>query len=106
GLWSSWRSPTEVVPQAEETLGGADRGRATRRGLRDGLLDLRAHPGADLAGVRRALQLPVCVYVAAQCGVFVSKGPLGVGSSGCGQGPGGASGNMAAHWPGGHELKG
>src|SRR5215831_7829230 len=30
------------------------------------LLDCRAHPGADLAGVRRALQLPVRLYVAAQ----------------------------------------
>src|SRR5215467_4006236 len=45
------------------------------------LLDLRAHSGVDLAGVRRALQLPVRVYVAAQRGFFVSKGAFCVGPS-------------------------
>src|SRR5437870_4226618 len=79
---SPWRwAPTEVDPAPEKTLGGAAGGRAAGRGLRDRLLDFRAHPGADLAGVRRALQLPVRVYVAAQPRLFVSKGPFCLGPS-------------------------
>src|SRR5712691_5095021 len=74
-------APTTVDPTPEKTLGGAAGGRAAGRGLRDRLLDLRAHPGVDLAGVRRALQRPVRVYVTAQLGLFVSKGPLCVGPS-------------------------
>src|SRR5262245_24198855 len=79
---SPWRwAPTEVDPTPAKTLGGTAGGWTTGRGLRDRLLDICAHPGADLAGVWRALQLPVCVYIAAQLGLFVSKGALCLGPS-------------------------
>src|SRR5713101_9925993 len=98
-------APTEVDPTPEKTLGGAAGGRAAGRGLRDRLLDLRAHPGADLARVRRALQLPVCVYVAAQLGLFISQGPLCVGSSRRREAPGLAGGKMAGDFACGHASR-
>src|SRR5262249_31782735 len=74
GLSPERWAPTAIDPTPAKTLGGTTGGRATGRGLRDCLLDVRAHPNADLARVRRALQLPVWVSIAAQLRFFISKG--------------------------------
>ena len=58
------------------------------------------HPRADLARVWRPLQSPLCLHVAAQHGVFVSKGPFCVGSSGRGQAPGVAAGHSGRRFSG------
>ncbi len=62
-------------------------------------------PRAELARVWRPLHSPGCLHVAPQHGVFVPKGPFGVGSSGRGQAPGVAAGHMAGDGAGGQALQ-
>src|SRR5207248_9038615 len=76
GLHSKRLWPPETALTPDKALGRGAGGRTAGRGLRDGLLGVRAHPGADLAGVWCALHLPVRVYIAAQLGLFISKGAV------------------------------
>src|SRR2546429_1163781 len=59
----------------------------------------------NLTPPRFSVELPVCVYVAAQLGVFVSQGPFYVRSSGRDQAPGVAAGPMAGDFTGGQTLQ-
>ena len=76
GLSTQRWEKTEIDNKSEKTLGGTIGGRDTGSGLRERLLDVSAHRSADLARVRSALQLTVCVDIAAQLRLLVSKGAL------------------------------